>query len=101
MDMKKLMKQAQKAQAAQAQVQEKLAAMTLTGTAGGSLVTATVNGQGEILAVKISPAVVDPEDVEGLEDLVLVAVKDAQKKAGDAQQEEMRGVLSGLGGMGF
>ncbi|HEX2865178.1 MAG TPA: YbaB/EbfC family nucleoid-associated protein [Deinococcales bacterium] len=99
--MKKLMKQAQKAQAAQAQVQEKLAAMTLTGTAGGSLVTATVNGQGEILAVKISPAVVDPEDVEGLEDLVLVAVKDAQKKAGDAQQEEMRGVLSGLGGMGF
>lgn len=101
MDMKKLMKQMQKAQAAQSQVQEKLAALTLTGSSGGGLVTVTANGQGEILAVTISPTIVDPTDVEGLEDLVIVAVKDAQKKAADAQQEGMRGVISGLGGAGF
>ena len=61
------------------------------------MVTAHVNGQRELLAVKISPEVVDPEDVEMLEDLVTAAVTAALKKAGDAHAEEMSKVTGGLG----
>lgn len=100
MDMKKLMKQMQKAQAAQADVQDKLAAASVSGTAGSGLVTVTANGQGSITGIKLNPEAVDPQDVEALEDLILVAIEDAQRKAGELQQSEMQRVISGLGGLG-
>jgi len=100
MDMKKLMKQMQKAQSAQAEVQEKLGAMTVTGSAGGGLISVTASGQGAITAIKLEKSVVDPDDLEALEDLILVAVQDAQKKAGDLQQAEFSKVLGGLGALG-
>lgn len=62
------------------------------GTAGGGAVIATANGKKEILSLKISPDAVDPEDIETLEDLVMVAVNDAVKKADDMMAEGMSAV---------
>lgn len=101
MNVQKLMKQMQKAQTAQADVQEKLGGMTVTGTAGGGLVTVTATGQGQVTAVKLDRSVVDPADVEALEDLLLVAVNDAQGRAADLQQEEFNKALGGLKGLGL
>ncbi|HWG85742.1 MAG TPA: YbaB/EbfC family nucleoid-associated protein [Deinococcales bacterium] len=98
MDMKKLMKQMQKAQAAQADVQDRLAAASVTGSAGSGLVTVTANGQGNVTGVKLKAEAVDPEDVEALEDLILVAIEDAQRKAADLQQSEMQKIVSSFGG---
>ena len=67
-----------------AQMQEKLKETTATGTAGGGLVSLTLNGEHEMTALKIKPDCVDPEDVEGLEDLVRAAYKDANKKLQDS-----------------
>ncbi|MBB6099312.1 hypothetical protein HNR42_002750 [Deinobacterium chartae] len=98
MDMRKLMKQMQKAQSAAAEIQEKLAGMEVTGSASG-MVTVTMNGQGKVLGIRVDPKAVDPEDVEGLEDLLLVALKDAQQKADELQQQETQKSLGFLGGM--
>ena len=81
MNMQKMMKQVQKMQAELKRVQEELATKTVEGTAGGGVVTVIVNGHQEIQEVKIDPAVVDPEDVEMLEDLILAAVNDGLRKA--------------------
>lgn len=89
--MKKLMKQMQQAQAAAGKIQENLAAQTVEGTAGG-LVTVTMNGHGKVMALKIKPEAVDPQDVEALEDLLLVALQDAGAKADALQQEATRGL---------
>ena len=91
MDMKKLMKQMQQAQAAAAKIQENLAAQTVEGTASG-LVTVTMNGHGKVTGLKIKPEAVDPEDVEALEDLLLVALQDASGKADALQQEATNGL---------
>ncbi|MBI0446063.1 YbaB/EbfC family nucleoid-associated protein [Deinococcus sp. DB0503] len=91
MDMKKLMKQMQQAQVAAAKIQENLAAQTVEGTASG-LVTVTMNGHGKVTGLKIKPEAVDPEDVEALEDLLLVALQDANAKAEALQQEATRGL---------
>ena len=98
--MQKLMKQMQKAQAAQAEIQERLEGMTVTGTAGGGMVTVTATGHGQVTAVKLQKDAVDPDDVEALEDLVLVAVQDAQRRAADLQQSEMQKLMGSLGGLG-
>lgn len=98
--MQKLMKQMQKAQTAQEDVQEKLGGMSVTGTAGGGLVTVTASGQGQVTALKLDPSVVDKDDVEALEDLLLVAINDAQSRAADLQQQEFGKVLGGLKGLG-
>jgi len=97
-NMQQLMKQAQKMQAQMAVAQEELAATELTGTAGGGLVTATVSGAGEVLGVKIDVRAVDPDDVESLEDLVLAAVRDGQRQAGELGQQTMGPMTSGLPG---
>ena len=97
-NMQQLMKQAQKMQAQMAVAQEQLAATELTGTAGGGLVTATVSGAGEVLGVKIDVKAVDPDDVESLEDLVLAAVRDGQRQAGELGQQTMGPMTSGLPG---
>lgn len=89
--MKKLMKQMQQAQVAAAKIQENLAAQMVEGTASG-LVTVTMNGHGKVTGLKIRPEAVDPDDVEALEDLLLVALQDANAKAEALQQEATRGL---------
>src|ERR1051325_8647787 len=84
-DMQKLMKQAQKMQDDAAKLQEDLINVRIEGSAGGGMVTATVNGHGHLVEIKINPVVVDPEDVEMLEDLIVTAAKDATQKAPEAR----------------
>ncbi len=96
MNIQKMMKQMQKAQAAQADMQDKLEALDIVGSAGGGMVKATCSGSGQVKSIKLEKIVVDPEDVEALEDLILVAVQDAQRKANEAQQGEMSKLMSGL-----
>jgi nucleoid-associated protein EbfC len=96
MNMQKLMKQMQKAQAAQGDMQDKLEALEVIGSAGGGMIKVTCNGSGMVKAIKLDKAVVDPEDVESLEDLILVAIQDGQRKANEAQQGEMSKLMSGL-----
>jgi nucleoid-associated protein EbfC len=99
MNMQKLMKQMQKAQSAQGEMQEKLEALRIDGSAGGGMVKATANGSGTIQSVQLDKIVVDPNDVEALEDLILIAIRDAQAKAVEAQQVEMQKIMGSLGGM--
>jgi nucleoid-associated protein EbfC len=96
MNIQKLMKQMQKAQVAQVQMQEKLDATQVTASAGGGMVSVTTNGAGIVLALKLDKAVVDPSDVEALEDLILVAIQDAQRKANELQQSEMQTLMGGM-----
>ncbi len=93
---KRMMQQAQQLQAQLMKAQEDLANQVVEASAGGGAVTVTMNGQQAILSVKISPDVVDPEDVEMLEDLVLSAVKEAQTKAQEAAAQAMGGLTGGL-----
>ncbi|MBA3454181.1 MAG: YbaB/EbfC family nucleoid-associated protein [Deltaproteobacteria bacterium] len=98
-DLNALMKQAQKLQGDVAKVQEELAKMTCEGAAGGGLVTATVNGQFEVVRVKIDKSVVDPNDVGMLEDLVTAAINAAATKVRETSKEKMSGVMGGMGGL--
>ncbi|MDZ7801598.1 MAG: YbaB/EbfC family nucleoid-associated protein [Trueperaceae bacterium] len=100
MNIQKLMKEAQKAQEKMSQAQERLAEMTVEGSAGGGLVTVTATGAGDVTKVHIDPSAIDPEDAELLEDLVAAAVADAQRKAKELQQEEMGGAMGDMGGLG-
>lgn len=79
-NMQGMMKKMQKMQKEMLEAQEALNAQQFEGTAGGGMVKATVNGQRELVGVNLDPSVVDPEDVELLQDLVIVAVNDALKK---------------------
>ncbi len=102
--MQQLMKQAQKMQQQLASAQAELADAEVSGTAGGGLVTATVSGAGELKAVTISPAAVDPDDIETLQDLVVAAVRDANRAAAALAEEKMgplTGGAAGLGGLGL
>ena len=99
-NMQQLMKQAQKMQQQLVAAQEELAAAEVTGSAGGGLVTATVSGSGELRSVTIDPSVVDPDDVETLQDLVVAAVRDANQAAQQLTAEKMGPVAGGLGGLG-
>ncbi|WP_327067728.1 YbaB/EbfC family nucleoid-associated protein [Kitasatospora sp. NBC_01250] len=99
-NMQQLLKQAQKMQQDLAKAQEELAKAHVSGTAGGGLVEATVTGSGELVALTIAPAAVDPEDTETLADLVLAAVRDANAAAQKLQAERMGPLTQGLGGMG-
>ncbi len=91
-----MMKQVQKMQADMAAAQEALAEATVEGSAGGGMVKVVVTGAGEVQSVKISPDVVDPDDVEMLEDLVLAAVGDGLRKAQELQGERMGGITGGM-----
>ena len=99
--MQQLMKQAQKMQQQMAAAQAELAQAEVTGTAGGGLVSATVTGGGEVISIKIDPKVVDPDDVETLEDLVVAALHDAARAANALQGEKMGPVAGGMGGLGL
>jgi len=91
-----IMKQAQELQARLAKMQEELANTIIEATSGGGAVKVTVNGQQEIKSIKISPEVVDKEDVEMLEDLVLSAVKEAIAKSQEMANKKMGGLTGGL-----
>ncbi len=91
-----LMKQAQQMQTKMAEMQEKLAAMEVEGAAGGGLVHATVTGKGELKRLKIEPSLVDPKEVEVLEDLIVAAVNDARGKMDAMAAEEMKKLTGGL-----
>ena len=99
-NMQKLMKQAQKMQQDMARVQEELRQMEVEGVAGGGMVRAIATGGNEIVSITIAPEMVDPEDVEMLEDLVLAAIKEALAAAQALAAQEMAKVTGGMGGMG-
>ena len=98
-----MMKQVQKMQADMAKMQEELASKTYTAAAGGGVVTAQVNGQRELVSVTIDPEAVDPDDVEMLQDMVVAAVNEALRQAGDAMDKAIDSVTGGLnlGGLGL
>jgi DNA-binding YbaB/EbfC family protein len=93
---KHMLQQAQRLQAQFLKAQEELANMTVEASSGGGAVTVTMNGQQQILSVKIAKEVVNPEDVEILEDMVLSAVKEAQAQAQEAAAKKMGGLTGGL-----
>lgn len=94
--MKKMQGMQAQMQKSMATMQEELSKLEVEGSAGQGKVKAKVNGHQDILSVKIDPSVVDPEDVEMLEDLVFSAVKDAIAKSKAASQEKMQAITAGL-----
>jgi DNA-binding YbaB/EbfC family protein len=95
-NMSNIMKQAQAMQEQMAKVQEQAAAKTVSGTAGGGIVTVTANGAMQIVSVAMDPEVVKSGDVEMLQDLVVAASNDALRKAHEMMAEEMKAVTGGL-----
>ena len=93
-NLSQMLKQAQEMQSKVAEMQAALEQIEVTGQSGGGLVAVTVTGKGEIKKVKIDPKLVDPNDVEVLEDLIVAAAKDAKSKA-DAQMAEQMAKLTG------
>ena len=97
-DMQQLLAQAQQMQQQLMAAQAEMAQAEVTGQAGGGLVTATVKGTGEVVGLRIDPEVVDPEDVETLQDLVIGAIADASAKAQEIASENLGPLAGGLGG---
>jgi DNA-binding YbaB/EbfC family protein len=95
-DLSKLLEQAQQMQGRLEKIQSELESITVTATSGGGMVTVEADGKGQITRVRIDSSVVNPSDVEMLEDLVLVAVRDAQQKAADLAKQEMAKLTGGL-----
>jgi nucleoid-associated protein EbfC len=95
-DFSKIFEQAQQMQTRMQQMQSELEKQKVTASSGGGMVTVEADGKGTITRVRIDPAVADPKDVEMLEDLVLVAVNEAQKKAADLAKDEMGKLTGGL-----
>lgn len=92
-----MMKQAQQLQEKMAEMQERMNQVEMTGASGGGMVKVTVNGKGEMKAITIDPALVDPKEVEVLEDLVMAAFNDAKAKVEAHVAEEMGKITGGLG----
>ena len=101
MNLNKLMKQAQKMQEQMAKTQAELEQKTVEVSAAGGKVKVTANGAGDIIAIKIDKEVVDPNDVEFLEEMVLSAVKQAIEQGKALAQSEMTKITGGLGGLGI
>ncbi|HXX64267.1 MAG TPA: YbaB/EbfC family nucleoid-associated protein [Bacteroidota bacterium] len=95
-NMQGMMKQIQKMQEKMARIQEELEAKTVVGESGGGMVKATANGKQRLLSIRIDKEVVNPADIEMLEDLVLAAANKALEDAGKMAQEEMAKATSGL-----
>ncbi|HIC96300.1 TPA: YbaB/EbfC family nucleoid-associated protein [Candidatus Bipolaricaulota bacterium] len=96
-NIQELMRQVKRAQELLAKKQEELAEMKVEASSGGGMVKVVANGQEEILDIKISPEVVDPQDVGMLEDLILAAIREARAKAKELAQREMGGLFGSLG----
>jgi DNA-binding YbaB/EbfC family protein len=97
MNLNKLMKQAQQMQAQMARTQAELEEKTVEAKAGGGKVTVVANGAGEVISIKIDKAIVDPNDVEFLEEVVLSGVKQAIEQGKALAQSEMTKITGGLG----
>ena len=96
-NMNQLLAQAQKMQKDMEKAQEEVAALTADATAGGGAVKAVVNGSHEVVSLSIDPGVVDPEDVEMLQDLVVAAINEAMRKIEEVSAERMSRVTGGMG----
>ena len=95
-NMGQIMKQAQKFQTKMAKLQEELSERTVEASAGGGMVTVVANGGQDVLSISIDPEVVDPDDVEMLQDLIMAAVNDALSKAKAMMSEEMGQLTKGM-----
>jgi nucleoid-associated protein EbfC len=93
MNIQQMMKQAQQMQE---RLQKQMAEMKVEATAGGGMVTVIMSGSKQLLSLKIDPEAVSKDDVEMLQDLILAAVNDAQRKVDDALQQQMGGMMGGL-----
>ena len=96
MNISDMMKQARQVQEKMATVQEELAGKMVTGTAGGGMVTATVNGRGELVGLALDKEIVRPEEVQMLQDLIVAAVNDGTRKAAELGRSEMSKLTGGL-----
>ena len=91
-----MLKQAQAVQSKMTEMQDKLAAVEVTGASGGGMVKVTLNGKNEMRGVKIDPSLIDPKDAEMLEDLIVAAFNDAKGKVDAYAAEEMAKITGGL-----
>lgn len=96
-DMTKMMKAAKEMQDKMQKMQDDLATVTVIGEAGAGLVKATATAKGELTALEIDPSIFQPSEKEVVEDLILAAIKDAQKRAQDKMQSEMARITQELG----
>jgi DNA-binding YbaB/EbfC family protein len=101
MNLSEMMKQAKEFQEKMGSVQEDLAAKTVHGSAGAGMVTATMNGKGELIGIAIDKAIVRPEDIEMLQDLIVAAVNDGAHKAAELGRTELSKLTGGLKIPGF
>ncbi len=95
-DLQQLMQMGQQMQSRMSDIQEKLQQKTATAQSGGGMIRVTADGTGNIREIDLDPEVVDPEDVEMLEDLILAAVSEAQRRAKEQMEEEMKELTGGL-----
>ena len=101
MNQQKLMKQMQKMQEDMARVQDELTRETVSASAGGGAVTATVTGALEVVSIEISPDAVDPEDIEMLQDIIVAAMNEALRAAQELANQRLGAVTGGLSGLGL
>jgi DNA-binding YbaB/EbfC family protein len=101
MNIADMMKQAKDLQERMASIQAELSTKSVTGSSGGGMVTASVNGKGELLALNIEPQLISPEDQEMLQDLIVAAVNDGTRKASELGKSEMTKLTGGLSLPGF
>ena len=99
-NMQQLMRQAQKMQQMMTEAQEKLDAAEYEATSGGGVVSVKVSGKRELLDIVIDPKVVDPDDVEMLQDLIMAAVNEALRKGEETREATMSRMAPGMGGLG-
>lgn len=102
--MNEMLKQAQKMQEDMANKQAELEAREYNVSAGGGVVNITINGKKEITALNIAPEIVDPDDIETLQDILIAAVNEAVSKVestANAEMQKITGALGGMGGMGL
>ncbi len=95
-NMNQILKQAQQMQQKMQEVQQKSESIAQDGSAGGGMVTSTVNGKGQLLSIKIDPSIVSKDDVEMLEDLIIASFNDAKSKVDERMNQEMSSITGGL-----
>jgi len=101
MDMNKMLQQVQQMQEEMAKAQDELAKEIVEASVGGGMVKVKASGAGEIVEITIAPEVIDPNDPEGLADLVLAGVNQALKNSQDLMQSKLGGAMGGLKGLGL
>jgi DNA-binding YbaB/EbfC family protein len=101
MDMNKMLQQVQQMQEEMAKAQDELAKEIVEASVGGGMVKVKASGSGEIIEITIAPEVIDPDDPDGLADLVLAGVNQALKNSQDLMQSKLGGAMGGLKGLGL